>query len=476
MTTHLPSLFVLFALIFGAVPHANAEDLYIKNAFMSDDFDALDILFSESLPSGYVSYEVNYHGNGYAYGSGKARADGRDSVRISGFAENIVGPGASGHATFTLRLCHDSAQRLYDDSDCEAPFVQDYYAFETMNASFNDVSPSHPHADAIAYVRKEGIVTGYPDGSFKPNITINRAEFAKIIMESNFTQQAVDDCDPGYFYFWDANKTAWYAPYLCLAAQHKIIEGYPDGSYKPAAAINFVEAAKIIALVDNFYINGVYYNNSITTDGRVLGPPLPEGRDGHWYEPSVRYLAHKNAIPLSINSLDHSLTRGEMAEIIYRLKSGNNDKSSRSYEDLQVSSDTTFYTHPDGFYTVSIPDGWQLVAEWENQVSFGQKTRIGGHGYDGELFIFMYDSRHQNVDTLAREMGAQFTDRREKRESVVVDGRSATKVTVTTPSVPGWVYEQVMVQADGWIYALSNGATPNSHFVPFYESFHLIEN
>src|SRR3989338_4055668 len=51
-------------------------------------------------------------------------------------------------------------------------------------ASFPDVPTNHPNREAIEYVQAQKIVGGYPDGTYQPNKTINRAEFAKILEES----------------------------------------------------------------------------------------------------------------------------------------------------------------------------------------------------------------------------------------------------------------------------------------------------
>ncbi|MEK7563157.1 MAG: S-layer homology domain-containing protein, partial [Patescibacteria group bacterium] len=57
-------------------------------------------------------------------------------------------------------------------------------------AAFSDVSSTHPNAEAIAYVKAEGIVSGYPDGTYRPNQTINRAEFVKFVTGTQFNDAA----------------------------------------------------------------------------------------------------------------------------------------------------------------------------------------------------------------------------------------------------------------------------------------------
>lgn len=184
------------------------------------------------------------------------------------------------------------------------------------SASFTDVPSDHPNREAIMWAQNEGIVGGYEDGTFKPDNTINRAEFAKIIIKSNFTQQALNLCKG--FNFLDTTIETWYTPYICLARQHEIISGYEDGTYRPDAPINYVEATKIIAFVDNFYINGVYYNN-VLSNGKMVGLPLPKSPNAIWYEPYTLYIDQYNARPESVATLNQTITRGEMVEILWRL-------------------------------------------------------------------------------------------------------------------------------------------------------------
>lgn len=176
--------------------------------------------------------------------------------------------------------------------------------------SFSDVPATHPNAEAIAYVRTQGIVRGYPDGTFKPDSVINRAEFVKIFVESIFV-------DTGKMCkqipFSDVSGMEWYGQYIYTARCNGIIDGYSDGTFRPAATINFVEAAKILS--------------------RAFGTlDTTESQTSLWYEAYVQDLVQRSAIPLSIARFDQQITRGEMAEMIYRLKTGTVDKPSNDYD------------------------------------------------------------------------------------------------------------------------------------------------
>ncbi len=155
---------------------------------------------------------------------------------------------------------------------------------------FSDIS-SHPYKNAIEYIADKGIVEGYADGTYKPDAKINRAELLKIILESNNidTSNNQKNCFPDV-------TTDWYAKYVCKALTLNIVEGYPDGNFKPADNINFVEALKIIEL-------------AYGAEREASNP---------WYQTYVDEAESKNMIPQDIDSYDEQITRGQMADIMAR--------------------------------------------------------------------------------------------------------------------------------------------------------------
>lgn len=194
-------------------------------------------------------------------------------------------------------------------------------------AAFSDVPSNHPNAEAIAYVKAQGVVEGYSDRTFRPDNHINRAEFAKILEES------IPDAEEGVGLCFNAEDfttfsdvhSEWFWIYACMQSGRGIVQGYPDGTFRPATNINFVEAAKML-----------YGANHLDKRGILVTQPS-EAKP--WYEPYVRYLESQNAIPTSITRFDQPITRGEMAEMIYRLYYGMNDLPSQTYEGLQTSDE-----------------------------------------------------------------------------------------------------------------------------------------
>ena len=108
---------------------------------------------------------------------------------------------------------------------------------------FKDVPATHNNADAISYLKKKGILTGNPDGTFRPNGTINRAEFAKMMLLALDINPAPAKGNR----FSDVPKNAWYSDYVETAASLGIITGYPDGTFRPDGTINRAEVFAMIA-------------------------------------------------------------------------------------------------------------------------------------------------------------------------------------------------------------------------------------
>lgn len=181
-------------------------------------------------------------------------------------------------------------------------------------APFKDVTSDHVNADAIFYVKQQSIVQGYEDGTYKPESTINRAEFVKILMGAFPSDGRMCKIAP----FADVDQSAWYASFAHMARCQGIIDGYPDGSFRPENSINFAEAAKILA-------NVIFGAGEM---GFEVTHPEP------WYAEAVFQLTSNRYVPVSIRTPDQLLTRGEMAEMIYRWKTDNFYKPSPTYEEL----------------------------------------------------------------------------------------------------------------------------------------------
>jgi len=65
-------------------------------------------------------------------------------------------------------------------------FGSNGYALAASTTGFSDVPSDYLYYDGITYVQSAGIATGYPNGTFKPENPVNRAEFTKIVINSQY--------------------------------------------------------------------------------------------------------------------------------------------------------------------------------------------------------------------------------------------------------------------------------------------------
>ncbi|MFP5528225.1 S-layer homology domain-containing protein [Peptococcus simiae] len=120
---------------------------------------------------------------------------------------------------------------------------------------YHDVPDDLWSATGISYMSKLGIVKGYPDGSFKPQGPITRAEFAAIATR-------FDHLTSGEKNFTDVSPSHWAYNAIGKAAEAGWIKGYPDGSFKPDQAITRAEVVAITNQVLNRYADEEYINKN----------------------------------------------------------------------------------------------------------------------------------------------------------------------------------------------------------------------
>ncbi len=117
-------------------------------------------------------------------------------------------------------------------------------SFFTTKHEYLDVVMDRWSNKSIATLKNGAIITGYPDGEFKPARSITRAEFATIA--SRFDSLEVSEKDM----FSDISGH-WANKYINSAAQKGWINGYPNGTFKPDQNITRAEAMTLINNVLN---------------------------------------------------------------------------------------------------------------------------------------------------------------------------------------------------------------------------------
>ena len=161
--------------------------------------------------------------------------------------------------------------------------------------SFPDISREwYGYVDRISLLQERGVIHGYPDGTFRPNTPINRAEFLKLVFAAKSEiQPSGSEC------FWDIPAGVWYGPYVCAAKRRGIVDGYSNGSFKPEKIVLTVEAIKMLSL--------------------AYGRTVEEPKGELWYKPYTDLLNDDHILPRSSYLPAEPLTRARAADLIVRM-------------------------------------------------------------------------------------------------------------------------------------------------------------
>jgi hypothetical protein len=108
---------------------------------------------------------------------------------------------------------------------------------------FSDVSESYTYAESIAYLKNLRVVTGYGDGTFKPDDKLKRDELAKLLVSAH---KAIPHELTNSYCFKDVGSE-WFARYVCFAKSKGWVQGYADGKFYPEKNLSRDEAERMIA-------------------------------------------------------------------------------------------------------------------------------------------------------------------------------------------------------------------------------------
>lgn len=150
--------------------------------------------------------------------------------------------------------------------------------------SYSDVTSGAWYNSAVSTLTNAGILAGYPDGTFRPNAPITRAEFATIAARFYHAPEVTGDA------FSDISGS-WAREYINRAAALGLIDGYPGSTlFRPNQNIKRDEAMKIINKVlfrtpdkDHFLSNMITWPDNSDPDAWYY-TDVQEATNNHDYE------------------------------------------------------------------------------------------------------------------------------------------------------------------------------------------------
>jgi parallel beta-helix repeat protein len=173
--------------------------------------------------------------------------------------------------------------------------------------AFKDVPTGYwakPYIEALA---SQNFIAGFPDGTFKPNEPVTRAQFATIVTKAlnpTTKRPAIN--------FKDVPSNFWAAAAIKSAYQSQFVSGYPDGTFKPQQQIPRVQA--LVALANGLGLTATnqnvlsFYNDVAQIPNYATGPvAAATSRQLVVNYPTVKQLAP-----------NRQATRAEVAAFVYQ--------------------------------------------------------------------------------------------------------------------------------------------------------------
>ncbi|MFH0886755.1 MAG: S-layer homology domain-containing protein, partial [bacterium] len=169
--------------------------------------------------------------------------------------------------------------------------------------TFIDVPEGYWAKDNIERIAGLGIIDGYPDGTFRPQGTVSRAELVTVLVRakggqaSGYSNSSFKDVPPGN----------WAASYIDQGVSAGWIKGYPGGKFKPFTKLNREEGVTAMARFAE-----------LTPPPFGTPDPFPDIGENHWAYPYIASAKQAGMLGYISGNFNPSipLSRAEVVEIL----------------------------------------------------------------------------------------------------------------------------------------------------------------
>lgn len=168
---------------------------------------------------------------------------------------------------------------------------------------FPDTDINTLEGKSAAELYRRAVIGGFPDGQFKGERFVNRAEAAKFLLLARYGSV---ETVPNNSQFKDVMDGQWYTSFVVTAAKKGIINGYADGTFRPGDRVNTAEFLKMLTLTFELTENQSYTYTDVSKDS--------------WFARYAGSAARHNLFPNRVNKLnpEQELTRDEVSVAIYQ--------------------------------------------------------------------------------------------------------------------------------------------------------------
>ena len=178
--------------------------------------------------------------------------------------------------------------------------------------TFSDVK-NHANQTSIEALASRGIINGMGKGTFMPNKTMTRAEFAAIVTRA--LGLAAKDTKA----FTDVPSSKWYAGYIGAANSSGIVNGVGSGKFNPDGTITRQEAAAMVARAAKLCGLDTSMDAGATKD--VLAQFGDYRSVASWAKESLAFCYYTNILDQSALKIEptKAILRCEIAQMLYNM-------------------------------------------------------------------------------------------------------------------------------------------------------------
>jgi hypothetical protein len=210
--------------------------------------------------------------------------------------------------------------------------------------------------EAILALVDEGIIAGYPDGTFKPENPVTRAEFSKMVARAFAVRAAGEPT------FSDI-KDNWAKAYIAALTEAGVVSGFPDGTFRPSKDITRAEMTEIL-------IRALKLGDKMDSLEQPEASFIDVSQD-HWAFRSIEIANALGVLPVHFGVVFEPELPATRAETAYMIRSL---IDLRIYEGKLAKIDTQ-----QGTLTVTTPGGV------EQQITMALDTAIYRNSVEAEL-------------------------------------------------------------------------------------------
>ena len=170
----------------------------------------------------------------------------------------------------------------------------------------------HDNVQAIEAMAARGIITGYPDGTFRPERTMTRAEFCCMVT-------AALGLKPEAANVFTDTEGHWAAGRIAAAYQYGVVAGVGNGKFNPGGTITKQEAATMVAAAAKLCGMDIEYDETRIRD--ILSPFADYRQSAQWARKYLAFCYDSGILDDSAVSIEplKQVTRAEVAQMLFNL-------------------------------------------------------------------------------------------------------------------------------------------------------------